>query len=74
MQYRGYTYYEDIQEEDDNRKIFHEIIDPEGKRVDWHMIPRAFHQISPYRNPTLEEFKTAVDEVAFRQFVQENND
>jgi hypothetical protein len=74
MEYRGYTYYQDIQEEDDNRKIFHEIVDPEGKRVQWGIIPQEFIQISPYRSATLEEFQKAVDEVAFQQFLAENND
>ena len=71
MKYRGYTYFEDIQEDDDVRKIFHEIIDPEGRMVNWQLVPDAFHQISPYQSATREQFESAVDEVIFRKFTFE---
>jgi len=65
MEYRGYTYVEDLQEEDDNRKIFHEIEREDGSRVEWSRIPQEFIQISPYRSATREEFERAVDHVFF---------
>lgn len=68
MEYRGYTYVEDLQEEEDNRKIFHEIQDPNGRYVDWKLIPSAFKQISPYRSATEQEFRDAVDDVIFLEF------
>jgi hypothetical protein len=72
MQYRGYTYIEDIQEEDDNRKIFHEIQREDGSMVEWSRIPREFIQLSPYRSATKEQFEKAVDEVIFHDFISEN--
>jgi hypothetical protein len=55
MQYKDFTYQEDIQEEEDNRKIFHEVVDPEGKQVAWGLLPDAWSRISPYRSATRAE-------------------
>jgi len=68
MNYRGYTYDVDIHEEDDNRKMWHMIIRPDGKEVPFEMLPSEFKNISPYRQATQTEFEKAVDEVAFRDF------
>jgi hypothetical protein len=35
----GWTYVSDVEEEEDNRKIFHTAISPEGKRVDMDFSP-----------------------------------
>jgi|TARA_R110000803_G_scaffold128390_1_gene195832 hypothetical protein len=72
MQYKDFTYQEDIQEEEDNRKIFHEVVDPEGKQVAWGLLPDAWSRISPYRSATRAEFEAAVDEVIFYYFIKEN--
>lgn len=45
----GWTYISDIEDEDDNRKIFHTAISPEGKRVDL--------DFSPYRKMDPTTFK-----------------
>jgi hypothetical protein len=73
MEYRGFTYEQDIQEEEDNRKIFHEIVNPQGRLVPWGHLPAWWHSISPYRSATQDEFKRAVDEVIFVDFCVENN-
>lgn len=65
MEYRGFEYYQDIQDEDDNRKIFHEIIGPDGEQLDWKIVPKWFGNISPYRSATREEFEQAVNEMIF---------
>lgn len=53
FKYKGYEYqpYEDIEE--DNRKIFHDVITPSGETI--HI------DFSPYHDPTLDEFKLWVD-------------
>lgn len=68
MEYRGYTYSTWEDKEDDNIKIFHEIIRPDGSEVQWDLVPGEFKSISPYRLATLQEFQKAVDEVVFREF------
>ena len=73
MEYRGYTYEQDIQEEEDNRKIFHEIRDPDWQLVPWGHLPNWWHNISPYRSASTEEFERAVDEAMFYHFVDQNN-
>ena len=52
MEYKGWTYTKDVEEYEDNRKIFHSAT-KDGKEVsmDW----------SPYSTPTEEEFKLWVD-------------
>ena len=72
MQHLGYTYSEEIMEEDDNRKIWHEIIDPEGQTVD--QLPSEFRNISPYRSATREEFESAVNDIYFEHWVQKKVD
>ena len=72
MNYKGFRYEQDIQEEEDNRKIFHEVIDPQGQQVRWGLLPASWHDISPYRSATVEEFEAAVNEVIFYNFVAEN--
>ncbi len=72
MNYKGFRYEQDIQEEEDNRKIFHEVIDPQGQQVRWGLLPDSWHDISPYRSATVEEFEAAVNEVIFYNFIAEN--
>lgn len=52
-EYNGYRHQFEVDREDDNIKIFHSVITPEGKEVsmDW----------SPYYMPTDEEFQMWVD-------------
>mgnify|MGYP006285793869 CR=1 FL=1 len=45
----GWTYISDVEEEEDNRKIFHTAISPEGKRIDM--------DFSPYERLDPETFK-----------------
>jgi len=47
--YKGYRYEQEIDEEEDNRKIFHDVYDPSGKRLSFSW--------SPYSTPTIEEFQ-----------------
>lgn len=47
--FRGYTYVGDVEEEEDNRKIFHDVKTPEGKLI--HM------DMSPYHVVTQDEFE-----------------
>lgn len=68
MKYRGFTYGEEILEEDDCRKIWHEVIDPQGRRVDFNEVPADYRRISPYRSATQEEFEQAVDQIIFHRF------
>ena len=72
MIYKGFRYEQDIQEEEDNRKIFHEVIDPQGQQVRWGLLPASWHDISPYRSATKTEFEAAVNEVIFYNFITEN--
>ena len=59
--YKGYKYNPEVQTEDDNIKLLHNITNPEGK---WFNIaPSWFQNITPYEYPTAEEFKKAVDEI-----------
>lgn len=60
--------------EDDNRKIFHEIRDPDGKPVPWELLPDWFIQISPYQMATQEEFNRAVDQILLYYFVGVDNE
>jgi hypothetical protein len=41
----GWTYISDVEEEEDNRKIFHTAISPEGKRVDMDFSP--YYRMDP---------------------------
>jgi len=66
MTYKGFTYTPEIEEEEDNRKIFH-VIAHKGRRVN---TPYWFQNISPYRYPTDQEFKQAVDEIHFENWVE----
>jgi hypothetical protein len=66
MTYKGFTYSPEIELEDDNRKIYHEILF-NGKRV---QPPYWFQNISPYTYPTNEEFQRAVDEIYFENWVE----
>lgn len=68
MNYRGYTYAQEIDIEEDNRKIFHQIIRPDGTEVEWRLVPQDFMRISPYRDATREEFEQAVDSIYFVEF------
>jgi hypothetical protein len=62
MQYKGFIYDPWLEEEDDNRKIFHTIQGPNGvKGVE----PDWFANISPYSYATKEQFERAVDELYF---------
>ena len=54
-------YVVDVQEEDDNRKNFHDIY-YKGRIV----TPKWFGNISPYRIATREEFERAVDELKLK--------
>ena len=60
----GYTYHYDVHEEEDNRKIWHEIKDTWGNSLplkyttDW----------SPYRWPTEEQFQTSVVEYMLAEY------
>ena len=65
MTYKGFTYTPEIEEEEDNRKIFHDIV-YKGRRV---QAPTWFQNISPYRYPTTEEFIKAVDEIEFETWL-----
>ena len=51
--YKGYVYELDFQVEDDNRKMLHFVILPNGetKYIDW----------SPYKDITMEDFQLWVD-------------
>ena len=68
MQYRGYTYAPEIDDDGDVRKIFHEIMRPNGSTVEWNQLPREFINISPYQYATREQFESAVDHVVFQDF------
>jgi hypothetical protein len=66
MTYKGFTYTPDLELEEDNRKVFHEI-KFKGRYV---VPPKWFQNISPYRYPTTEEFMQAVDEIQFETWVE----
>ena len=61
--YKGYGYDTEIELEDDNRKMYHIIVDPAGRRLDFSETPQAFLRISPYDYPTQAQFESAVDEL-----------
>lgn len=66
MNHNGFTYSPELEEEEDNRKIFHEI-KFKGRYV---MPPKWFRDISPYRYPTNEEFIRAVDEIHLETWLE----
>lgn len=68
MQYLGYTYSCWLDEDDDVRKKWYDIIRPDGSTVDLKDQPSEWRSISPYRDPTLEEFKSAVMDIRFEDF------
>jgi|TARA_B110000967_G_C18886855_1_gene564551 hypothetical protein len=70
MQYKGFTYEPWLDEEEDNRKIFHDVY-YEGKEV---KMPHWFSNISPYRDPTPAEFINAVNEIYFQHWVKKKVD
>jgi hypothetical protein len=43
--------------------MYHIIVDPAGRRLDFSETPRAFLRISPYNYPTQAQFESAVDEL-----------
>ena len=65
-EYKGFKYqpWEDV--EPDNRKWFHDVY-YDGKEVD---MPGWFRNISPYRQVNEDEFKQAVDEIYFTNWVK----
>jgi len=71
MFYRGYEYQPYIDEEPGEvRKIFHEIVRPDGSEVPYNIVPSWFRNISPYREATLYEFHRAVDTLVFLDFFE----
>jgi hypothetical protein len=58
MVYKGFIYYPDLQEEDDNCKTLHEV----WTVVDGKPGKYAFNlNVSPYRTPSIEQFHSQVD-------------
>ena len=64
--YKGFEYrpWEDLEE--DNRKIFHDVY-YKDEQVN---MPGWFSNISPYRQAKEEEFKQAVDEIYFTNWIK----
>jgi len=54
IQYKGYKYDDYVDREDDNIKIFHDCISPEGKT-------RVSMDYSPYFHMTQEAFELFID-------------
>jgi len=61
--YKGYKYFPNPERDEEGfDKLHHDIETPSG---DWFSVaPDWFKQISPYKFPTAEEFKRAVDEIS----------
>lgn len=74
MLYKGYEYEQEIDQEPDCRKIFHEIIRPDGSMVDWKLHTSEWKSISPYRSATREEFQAVVDHIRFQDFCSQGVD
>jgi hypothetical protein len=53
MKYKGYTYFQELDYEPDNIKIFHEVKTPDGRvlSMDW----------SSYSTPTQNDFELYID-------------
>ena len=62
----GYTYTYEVMEEDDNRKYWHDIVDPSGARFSL--------DFSPYRFPSEEQFQDAVVEHMLREYFKNFTD
>jgi len=71
MEYKGFTYDTDVDEQDDVRKIWHNIRLPDGTLA---KEPSWFGGISPYRHATREEFEQAVNEIFFEYWVAKKVD
>lgn len=58
-EYQGWRYQPLEDREDDNVKIFHDVVGPGGRFVAW--------DLSPYKHPTREEFVALVDQLTKEQ-------
>lgn len=63
MMYKGYDYATELELEDDNRKLWHMIIDPTGRVLSLDELPEIFLQVGPYNMVSQEIFEAAVDEL-----------
>jgi len=63
MLYKGYAYDSEVELEDDNRKMWHMIIDPNGRTLSLYELPQIFQRVGPYNMVSQEIFETAVDEL-----------
>jgi hypothetical protein len=51
--YKGFVYQPWVEYDSDNMKIFHDVVTPEGKTIDFDW--------SPYSTPTAEQFSLWID-------------
>ena len=63
MIYKGYAYDTEVELEDDNRKLWHMIINPNGRTLTLDELPEIFRRVGPYNMVSQEIFETAVDEI-----------
>ena len=63
MIYKGYAYDTEVELEDDNRKLWHMIINPNGRTLSLDELPEIFRRVGPYNMVSREIFETTVDEI-----------
>ena len=63
MIYKGYAYDTEVELEDDNRKLWHMIINPNGRTLSLDELPEIFRRVGPYNMVSQEIFETTVDEI-----------
>ena len=63
MIYKGYAYDTEVELEDDNRKLWHMIINPNGRTLSLDELPEIFRRVGPYNMVSQEIFEIAVDEI-----------
>ena len=70
LQYRGYSYDYDIDDDGDVQKIWHNIRRPDGTVISYPdpVLPSWYTSLSPYRHATREQFERCVDEIIFVDF------
>ena len=70
VQYRGYSYDYDIDDDGDVQKIWHNIRRPDGTIISYPdpVLPSWYTSLSPYRHATREQFERCVDEIIFVDF------
>lgn len=60
----GYTYTYDIMDDSDVRKLWHDIVDPNGETI------KFANGWSPYRYPTEEQFQNTVLEYMLKVYFE----